>query len=404
MDTIRIDDTLGLCNQITIGENEILKKCFHQGLELIDIFHEKYKLEKAKLPYHINLIDELHANENAHSRILVKLLKYNDSSDFTILKSFLKYLSKKELEFTFNHDIVKPKITAERHRIDALIVDGNYAVIIENKIHGAIDQPKQIQNYIDAIESYKIEEVNLFILYMTRWGTAPSEDSFPSALRERFASRFKQISYRHEIIDWLKNEVVNQCKTKEDFLTSALNQYVDHLEGMFQLREIDKPMKTELTKHLEETLKLDNDPSHNLSILSEKINDINQIKIYLDELIVKNYFNLWAQNLNADFDPKIVINELKDMASFPKVGLKLNYNGNEFDLLIEKDTNLYFGIAGKSKEDRKDEVTLFVKEFLTDFKPDMKWYGWKYTEYDKAYREFKLFAKKVILKINASKT
>ena len=29
--------------------------------------------KKRKMPFHFNVIDELHANENAHSRILIKL-------------------------------------------------------------------------------------------------------------------------------------------------------------------------------------------------------------------------------------------------------------------------------------------------------------------------------------------
>ena len=31
-----------------------------------------------KKPYHLNVIDELHINENAHSRILFKLLIYKN--------------------------------------------------------------------------------------------------------------------------------------------------------------------------------------------------------------------------------------------------------------------------------------------------------------------------------------
>ena len=38
-------------------------------------FHKRYMEEKLKLPYHINVIDELHINENGHSRILLKLLQ-----------------------------------------------------------------------------------------------------------------------------------------------------------------------------------------------------------------------------------------------------------------------------------------------------------------------------------------
>ena len=45
--------------------------------------------ERQKLPYNFNLIDELHANENAHTRILLKLLNYNISEEYAFLKSFL---------------------------------------------------------------------------------------------------------------------------------------------------------------------------------------------------------------------------------------------------------------------------------------------------------------------------
>ena len=45
--------------------------------ELIALINQ-FLLEKKKhkTPFHLNVIDELHANENAHSRILIKLLQY----------------------------------------------------------------------------------------------------------------------------------------------------------------------------------------------------------------------------------------------------------------------------------------------------------------------------------------
>ena len=38
--------------------------------KFFDDFGEIYRREKRRLPYHINIIDELRAIENAHSRIL----------------------------------------------------------------------------------------------------------------------------------------------------------------------------------------------------------------------------------------------------------------------------------------------------------------------------------------------
>ena len=49
-----------------------------------------------KKPYHLNVIDELHINENGHSRVLYKLLKFrNETGEYEILQSFISFLKKK---------------------------------------------------------------------------------------------------------------------------------------------------------------------------------------------------------------------------------------------------------------------------------------------------------------------
>ena len=309
---------------------------------------------------------------------------------------------KNEESFIFKHNINDPKITAEKHRIDALIIDTDFAVIIENKIHGAIDQPEQIQRYINAVNQYKITENNIFIIYMTREGDAPSEDSFPKLLQDKFKSRFKQISYRQDIIEWLIKEVIPLCKMKEDFLNSALLQYIDHLEGMFHLRTIDKPMRTELTKHLEEILKLDDNSSRNVRVISEKLEDIDTIKSFLEDLRLSNYFKSWANHIKTDFPGYKVIEEFDNLDIFPKVGIEMNFRGIPFHLLIEKEKNLYFGIAS-SKSDRNVLITTFVNElFPNNNTSEYKWYYWKYTEYEKAYQDFKLLVDMIISKHNNS--
>ena len=45
-------------------------------LDFADTFKERQRSERSRLPYQLNVIDELHINENAHSRILLKLLQY----------------------------------------------------------------------------------------------------------------------------------------------------------------------------------------------------------------------------------------------------------------------------------------------------------------------------------------
>ncbi len=402
MDQDTLESTIGLCNEIIERETNLLKNDFTQSIDLLGSFHGKHQEEKEKQPYHINLIDELHANENAHSRILVKLLQYKvGNNEYPILRSFLEYLSKGEDSFIFNHKVTKPIITAEKHRIDALVVDKDYAVIIENKIHGAVDQPEQIKRYIEVVKECKIAENSIYILYLTRGGSMPSEDSFPTLLRDKFTSRFKQISFRHDIIDWMKNEVAQLCETKEDYLNSARLQYIDHLEGMFHLRTIDKPMKDALTKHLETVLMLDGDPSQNVRILTEKIEDIDNIRIYLEELRLTNYFKSWAKQIAIEYPNYQLIERYNDLNNFPETGFSIKYKGIDLDLMIEKDENeLYFGIAGKSP-DLKVEIITFLESILIGYKKqENSWYGWKNTEYDRAYQDFRRLADAVLEKVS----
>ncbi|MDE7070320.1 MAG: hypothetical protein K2O63_07445 [Alistipes sp.] len=62
---------------------------------LLSRFRVVREAEEAKLPYHINLVDLLRANENAHSKILGALLRQHSSEGYVILSSFYNLISKK---------------------------------------------------------------------------------------------------------------------------------------------------------------------------------------------------------------------------------------------------------------------------------------------------------------------
>ena len=73
-------------------ENAMFQE-YNSLLELSDAFQSKFMIEKRHLPYHINVIDELHINENGHSRILCKLLCFtNSKGEFEILESLVDYI------------------------------------------------------------------------------------------------------------------------------------------------------------------------------------------------------------------------------------------------------------------------------------------------------------------------
>ena len=82
--------------------NSINEEILHQYSELLrigDLLCRAYESEKLKLPYHLNIIDELHINENGHSRILAKLLQYkSENQQYDMLESIIDFI--KSVDFS----------------------------------------------------------------------------------------------------------------------------------------------------------------------------------------------------------------------------------------------------------------------------------------------------------------
>ena len=168
-----------------------------------DILHFAKKLNeeilhlKSKQPYHINVIDELHINENAHSRILCKLLQFrNERGTFEILQSLLDYITQKKQrdESSMWHfiNISSPLITQEEKRIDLWIRDvkGGYSVIMENKVYDAEDQESQIWRYIKETEAQGFKPKQIFVIYLPSTSESePSEQTW-NGLFEEYKSRY----------------------------------------------------------------------------------------------------------------------------------------------------------------------------------------------------------------------
>ena len=203
-------------------------------LKLIDDFDKRYKEEQEKAPYNLCLLDLCGANENAHTRILIQLLKYRANEKYPFLESLLeRWFRNINLKFYYK----KLEISFNRNYIDGLINDNQKAIIIENKIHNALDQNKQIERYIKRVQKYGIELKNIYVVYLTQYGNKKvSENSCSVDLQMRLGKRFVESNYCYDILPWLKEDVLPNCKLKDDNLVSALKQYINHLEGMFGQR------------------------------------------------------------------------------------------------------------------------------------------------------------------------
>ena len=141
------------------------KKKILSSKSLIDKFSILYSKEFNKLPYRLNLLDDLTTNENAHSKFLIRLLQYKPA-----LPHFLNYLMESYSSFEFDIELInEPILTWEKMRIDGLIKESRkYAIIIENKIHNAEEQEHQIGRYIEKCKSIGFRVNQIFILYLTK--------------------------------------------------------------------------------------------------------------------------------------------------------------------------------------------------------------------------------------------
>jgi hypothetical protein len=270
-------------------------------------FKEIGEKAKSKLPYHINVIDELYANEIAHSRILTKLLQQRifENNRFEILENFVHYLKKKSGSFG-NIIIENPEITQETKRIDLWIRDKNYAIIVENKIHWASDQKTQIERYIDTTQNDGFEETQIYVIYLSpdyeKESDMQSWGKYYDGKIHR--ERYVQLSFRDDILLWLKEDVLPNVRIKDTYLRSAIEQYIDHLEGMFDLRIINKQINMELQEFIKKELGLNETSQENITKLVEKQKELNKVNSQLQLLkedSEKAIFREWNTNLIANY-------------------------------------------------------------------------------------------------------
>lgn len=226
--------------------------------------------EKTKAPYHMNVIDELRANENAHTRILIKLLQYKDGFSYPFIKYFInEFLSNSQVEFS-DESLTDLTVEFNQEYIDGLIEPQNkeWAVIIENKIHNARDGEKQIEIYIEKVISHGIASETIIVVYLTRDGRKQVESySLTPKTRKLLGDNFVELNYREHILPWLTDNVLPEVKIKDTLFESAIRQYIDHLQGMFKQRKEQTPILIIMKKIISKNLNLEG--KSNLEIWEE---------------------------------------------------------------------------------------------------------------------------------------
>ena len=258
---------------------------------LLNLANEISEIINRNRVYNANIITELHANENAHSRILRMFLQYDDGKKkYPILGKFLDIPKVKQV--FGNKEFKSPVFTNERERIDVLIEEPrSFAIIVENKIKGAADQERQLERYIESVESHDISSDNIYAIYLTDNGEKiVDECSLTKNAKKKLnyngsadMGRFIPLNYRYDILPWLEKEVLPNCIEKEELLISALKQYIDYLKCMFGIIE-NEEQKILIMEKLKEELGINNKDFADAYICFNTIENLYKLQNKVEEI------------------------------------------------------------------------------------------------------------------------
>lgn len=385
-----------------------IAKAVRRLLDVADAVRQRSERIRTSMPYYINVIDELYINENGHSRILTKLLQYrNCKGEYEILQSFLDFVKSLNISDEFaDIRIQAPTITQEKERIDLWVRDEGYALIFENKVYNAADQEAQLCRYIEKTAKMGYRAEQIYVFYLPQYQHNPDQQTWGNTKNEeQFKSRFAILSFREYILPWLKTEVLPNIRQRDHLLLSALAQYVDYLEGLFKLREIDKPYNMELQDIITKQLGLtpDTSPREQLEVLDKNLSDLNDLQRQMQQMrsnayeaLFKQYVEKWAAEFVA-----------------PQQFTKCRYTEKEYFAVKfiseEKETYVYIGFDGKlycqieydsklSDEERKIEKNTLLPIIRPTLNKENWWCIWRYfdaTDFNGVYNCFKNVVKTI---------
>ena len=358
-------------------------------MELVAEVRRCIEQNRHLLPYHLNIIDELHINENGHSRILCKLLQYKSQlGEYVVLKSLLAYIAEQNNEYRSIY-IKSLLITQEQCRIDLWVRDsaGGYAIIFENKIYNATDQEAQLSRYIDCTKANGFTDEQIFVVYLSQQGSEPAEQSW-GTYKSEYEQRYINLSFRDDILPWLKEYIVPILPDKDHLLRCAVEQYLDYLEGIFSLRTIDKELNMKVEECIKEKLGLTGQVFDDYRTIRQYQDDINTVLNHLETLKNKaenEMFQEWKTGLIQHY-PDLKNNITSgNRGKIIFVGINLQIGEHPVRIVIDRDTNIYYGIY--CVEGKDPNMANLIEDAISNigsWESNSSWYCWKYTELESA--------------------
>lgn len=373
--------------------------------------------ERAKtLPYRLNLIETLGgAYETENSKIFAAILRFQSKEGrFEILESLIAYI---QLRYDTFHNIKvkRPHVGTEHCHIDIYVREAHeYAIILENKSNWAGDQNLQLSRYIETAIKEGFAENQIYVLYLPPLEGKDPEDQTWGKYKEPFKDRYVKISWRDDILPWMKEKILPNVRKKDIPLSSALEQYVDYWEGQFGLRCVDNEVKMKMREAVIEGLALcsgqdagraleiirgayvnSQSLTETLAILANESKCKIELKFWndlIDALISRGHNNIERINLTEDGILKNYDYPKKEdrKHKWEKVGFLVHFhaNGRPFIFEIWAEEKGYYGFkfmdeAGKDEQtgrplalnEQSRRIEQIVKEVLPGCNQGPAWYG-----------------------------
>ena len=130
-----------------------------------DYSHE-VSTNQRQLGFNFNVLAEQCGNivENSHTNLLMRLLQYRNKYGYVFLEDFISLagfnISIENKDVLFKTEYPVGSDSGKKGRIDGIIYqNGNFAIIIENKINHAGNQDKQIIA-MESLENHLIDKEN----------------------------------------------------------------------------------------------------------------------------------------------------------------------------------------------------------------------------------------------------
>jgi hypothetical protein len=265
------------------------------------------------------LYRQVHGKELVQSEMLAGLLRptENHGHGFDLIESFLWFIDVDfELQKDSNLKVETERKVEGRRSIDILIswLDGNkkHAVIIENKLNNAPNQPNQLNDYHDSLikEGYEVDKI-VYMPFSKKWQKSENTDTRKDVLAKTIDRDAQGIA------DWLGTFIGeggfhNEDCTVYTYQINAIWQYYEFLNCLIssqylmqQVIEIQDKLSTEEIVKLEKIVKIVNSKEWSEArvkpITDEMKKDFPNMIIQgksnlMDDSECNNYVQLWFED------------------------------------------------------------------------------------------------------------